>query len=452
MPKQKESLSTSTAKLVMVVSLIAGIGAIVGIMGYFWIMPKSEVVIDGGIKKEEVKKDFKLQDLLPENAQIIEEKNIDDKIISNRKIVIWMMNQQKNPKTNDVYTCPEITRGSYYTGLVKVSLVDLSNMKIINTVEIASPYSSINEFDVPYQIKDDAGPYFVRETAEGREGVPVIIKLKDYNHDGRELEFAFFDSFSCISPSMAIIGYSEKQDKVIQYDFNLREKSNDKITSKSNKWIAKIFLTKINNFGYWEAESNTCGRGGAIEKSKISFNKEKEIFEGEIEIIDCENGFDISDWKTYRNEEYGLEFKYPKDWAVENFGAYEMTLSRSLVVIGLNKAGYSKLPDTDMPNSANFYLYKSITELDSKKISIISLKDYLDKYSTLSDPVYKNVINKKIGSLDGYEADAGPNQFGGGKYYFAELSNKQIVSFWLFSERTDQKIMDQILSTFKFIE
>jgi hypothetical protein len=64
---KKKSLSTSTAKLIMVVSLIVGIGAIIGIMGYFWTMPKSEVAIDGGIKKEninkeEVKKDETVND------------------------------------------------------------------------------------------------------------------------------------------------------------------------------------------------------------------------------------------------------------------------------------------------------------------------------------------------------------------------------------------------------
>jgi hypothetical protein len=56
MSKQKESLSTSTAKLIMVVSLIVGIGAIIGMLGYFWTMPKSEVIREGGVKKVEVNK------------------------------------------------------------------------------------------------------------------------------------------------------------------------------------------------------------------------------------------------------------------------------------------------------------------------------------------------------------------------------------------------------------
>ena len=40
----------------------------------------------------------------------------------------------------------------------------------------------------------------------------------------------------------------------------------------------------------------------------------------------------ISDWKTYRNEEYGLEFKYPPEWVVKNtsrgagYAVYELSV------------------------------------------------------------------------------------------------------------------------------
>ena len=32
----------------------------------------------------------------------------------------------------------------------------------------------------------------------------------------------------------------------------------------------------------------------------------------------CESVLDLSNWQTYRNEEYGFEFKYLKDWKINN--------------------------------------------------------------------------------------------------------------------------------------
>ncbi|MCK5475682.1 MAG: hypothetical protein KAI71_03825 [Candidatus Pacebacteria bacterium] len=77
-----------------------------------------------------------------------------------------MIDPEKNEKTDDLYTCPEVTRGSYYQGRTRVSLVDLEKMKIINTIKIISSLTNKDEFYIPYQIRDDMGLYFVREKTQ----------------------------------------------------------------------------------------------------------------------------------------------------------------------------------------------------------------------------------------------------------------------------------------------
>ncbi|MCK5475681.1 MAG: hypothetical protein KAI71_03820 [Candidatus Pacebacteria bacterium] len=127
------------------------------------------------------------------------------------------------------------------------------------------------------------------------------------------MEFAFFDSPSCISPLMTILGYSENKDRIIQYDFNLKEKTDDDVVLKSKKWISKVFLSELSEDGFWKAKNDTCGRGGVMEKSKISYNQKEEIFEGELEIISCDLAFS-ADWQIYKNNEHEFELRYPLDW------------------------------------------------------------------------------------------------------------------------------------------
>ena len=38
-----------------------------------------------------------------------------------------------------------------------------------------------------------------------------------------------------------------------------------------------------------------------------------------------ETGNETADWKTYRNEDFGLEFKYPENWEVVNESKYQRT-------------------------------------------------------------------------------------------------------------------------------
>ena len=38
---------------------------------------------------------------------------------------------------------------------------------------------------------------------------------------------------------------------------------------------------------------------------------------------------DTSSWETYRNEEYGFEFKYPEGWVLEQNFSYSISISKS---------------------------------------------------------------------------------------------------------------------------
>src|SRR5882724_6735832 len=78
---------------------------------------------------------------LPAGAVVIESKAVPQQWRANRAIILWMVKPKKNPLSYGPleYTCPDETRGSYYSGPTRVSLVDLQTKKIINTVKINEP-------------------------------------------------------------------------------------------------------------------------------------------------------------------------------------------------------------------------------------------------------------------------------------------------------------------------
>ena len=223
---------------------------------------------------------------LPPGARVIETRAINTKAHPNRMLVLWMLRPRTNPRgaADDVYTCPEETRGSYYSGPTRVSLVDTATRRIINTVEIKQEYNEESEdsFDIPYKIH--RGYYHVNGVRGQDEGRPTIIAVRDYNGDGRAHEFALFDAQACMGLQTALIGYSERQDKVIQYETLLTIEEGNKRSVETRRWVDYLFGQKPIAPRRWKYEIDYRGRGGTLDRYEIRYDTEREKFEGKLTI------------------------------------------------------------------------------------------------------------------------------------------------------------------------
>jgi hypothetical protein len=219
---------------------------------------------------------------LPAGAVIVETQKLP---LRNRALVLWMLNPKKNPTdyaADEPYPCPDQTRGSFYSGPTRVSLVNSATNSIINTVIVKEDEDS---FDVPYAIR--RGYYYRVEalTKKGVEAKPTIMWLKDYNGDGKALEFALFDALACMGLDTTLIGYSEKQDRVIQYPVSLEVIEGSKHSNRVTMWADYLFNTKPLRPGFWKYEIDYRGRAGSLDKWEVRYNPVKERFEGKLTVV-----------------------------------------------------------------------------------------------------------------------------------------------------------------------
>jgi len=217
---------------------------------------------------------------LPEGAKIIETRALTSKLHPHRALILWILNPQKNPRepADEPYTCPEYTRGHHYTGPTRISLVDLQTNKIINTIKVKSEAAEHDHFEVPYKIL--RGYYHV--PGKRKEAKPLILSLTDFNGDGKAHEFVLYDAVNCMTMLTALIGYSETQDKVIQYQTVLKTTEDKKPHSETVGWVDGFFKHQPNKRGVWKYSIDYRGRGGALDQYEIRYNAKQERFEGTL--------------------------------------------------------------------------------------------------------------------------------------------------------------------------
>jgi hypothetical protein len=190
---------------------------------------------------------------------------------------------------DEPYSCPQVTLGSACSGPTRISLLDTRNERVLNTIEILdSQDPPVDSFALPYEIRP--GGYYRVDTVTARgAGKPVLLDYRDYNGDGRPEEFALYVAPACMGLQTTLIGYSHKQDRVLQYPIELTLFRPGNIWTEERRWSDYLFAEKPVKPGHWQFEVDYRGRGGWLEAYDIRYDENTEQFIGKCVITDDEH-------------------------------------------------------------------------------------------------------------------------------------------------------------------
>lgn len=228
-------------------------------------------------------------DLLPADARIIEYAALGPDA-PDRAYVLWMLAPRRNEhEKGEIYTCPDQSRGSYWSGPTRLSLLDTRKGVLRNTIPIADPLEEGDSFDLPYRIPaSDNFPYFVPQASgKDQEGRPALLTLRDLTGDGKAREFFLASAGNCMLLLSAAFGYDPKKDQALQYDVALTSAEAGKVTDSTANWLNFWPLKKGGNKGRYQWQVDLRGRAGCLERYAIAYDAAKGRFAGRLTVSDC---------------------------------------------------------------------------------------------------------------------------------------------------------------------
>lgn len=218
---------------------------------------------------------------LPDGAVILDQEAVPAWAHPNRRLLFWVLPPPGSPLSpQDMdgeieYTCPVEASGHSRLLPARVSLADTRARRIVNTIPVK--ITAQDEYDVPLRIRPGYF-YEVPGPLEGGEGKPHILALHDFNDDGKALEFAFYYMESCNGPLTMLMGYSERQDRVITYEFLLKPGSPWERPGP-REWMYRVTFRKPIEKMHWRY-IDEYNSGARIEYD-FRYQPDRERFQGE---------------------------------------------------------------------------------------------------------------------------------------------------------------------------
>jgi len=239
----------------------------------------------------------------------------------------------------------------------------------------------------------------------------------------------------------AINDYFIIQDK--KYNIGISFKKIDNLEDSLNK-ESDVYRIALYRKGFTKDEDDPFGQ--SILQFKFDFNDEKVYlqsqFDGNFNLVGnfsflegdeklIENLKETIDWKIYKNEEYGFEFRYPENWKFNGQSIFYDEKGEKILEFFLTPR--AMIPGKDGKCLGEFYTIEKLISREDIKIN--------------------NLKGERLVQLSSYTTE-----IGSGTWYLIhyclEGNNRNFTfTFYELNQNPERHaIFDKILSTFKFVD
>ena len=219
---------------------------------------------------------------LPAGGQVIEIQPIQSVKHPHRALLLWMQSPLKVPRDHPEDPIPaRNTPGAAIIAAPPGSRWWIRRRKRSSIPSIFS-ISKATIASISRIASKNGLYYHVEGVPKGREGKPTIMWLRDYNGDGHAWEFALFDAIACMGLPTTLIGYSEAQDRVMQYPVTLTVISGNRKASRTALWVDYLFSKPPERPGFWKYAIDYRGRAGTLDAYEVRYLPKEEKFDGQL--------------------------------------------------------------------------------------------------------------------------------------------------------------------------
>ncbi len=162
--------------------------------------------------------------------------------------------------------------------------------------------------------------------------------------------------------------------------------------------------------------------------------------ENRIPAVETEQKNETADWKTYTNEKYGFEIKYPNKW-------YFKEIERGIVEGGIYFSQY--LPEEE--SGGTVFTNESLNISINQPAPQDSLLEFIENYLNLSASIKFEIENIKIDGIDAIKIKVVCDGVGCGNPHWFVIKNNNVYIFSSgLSSKNEIDIYEKMISTFKF--